>query len=155
MSRVCRNTAFVRLSPMVFALGLLAGTGHADDEAGASATFHVGPKGRDTWSGTLESPNAAGTDGPFATIARARDAVRRLRTASRPTAPIVVLLHAGRYELTEPLIFNPEDSGTAQSPTIYAAAPGDEGRVVISGGRAVTGWKPARRAGSGSPTFQG
>ena len=61
-----------------------------------------------------------------------------------PPAPIVVLLHAGRYELAEPLIFNPEDSGTAESPTIYAAAPGDEGRVVISGGRAVTGWKPAR-----------
>jgi hypothetical protein len=66
----------------------------------------------------------------------------------------VVRLQAGRYELGEPLIFNSEDSGTAQSPAIFAAAPGDEGRIVISGGRVVTGWKSAR-AGSGSPTFQG
>ena len=66
----------------------------------------------------------------------------------------MVRVHAGRYELTEPLIFKPEDSGTVQSPTIYVAAPGDEGRVVISGGRVVrAGSASAARAGSGSPTF--
>ena len=54
---------------------------------------------------------------------------------------IVILVHAGRYELAEPLVFAPEDSGTAESPTVFAAAPGDEGRVVLSGGRAVSGWK--------------
>jgi hypothetical protein len=58
---------------------------------------------------------------------------------------VVVRLHAGRYELSGPLVFQPEDSGTARSPTIYTAAD-PEGRVVISGGRAITGWKPARGA---------
>jgi hypothetical protein len=48
--------------------------------------------------------------------------------------------------LPEPLVLGPEDSGTAQSPTVYTAAPGAEGQVVISGGRAITDWKPARGA---------
>src|SRR5437868_6261498 len=68
MSCVCRSAAVVRVSLVVFALGLLTGIGQADDRAGALAIFHVGPKGRDTWSGTLAMPNVAGTDGPFATI---------------------------------------------------------------------------------------
>jgi hypothetical protein len=124
MSCVCQSAAVVRLFPMVLALELLTGIGHTDDQTEASAMFHVGPKGRDTWSGTLAIPNATGTDGPFATIVRARAAVRRFRATSRPRGPVVVRIHTGRYELTEPLIFNPEDSGTAESSTIYAAAPG-------------------------------
>jgi len=38
--------------------------------------FHVATNGNDAWSGTLPEPNAAKTDGPFATLRRARDAVR-------------------------------------------------------------------------------
>ena len=59
-------------------------------QTGAATTFHVAPNGRDNWSGTLAAPNAAGTDGPFATIARARDAVRRFRATARPSGPVVV-----------------------------------------------------------------
>jgi Right handed beta helix region/Prenyltransferase and squalene oxidase repeat len=136
----------VRVKGLAIALGMLAGVCCGNDQAVASATFQVHPKGRDTWSGTLAAPNAAGTDGPFATISRARDAVRRFRESTRPREPVVVRLHAGRYELTEPVIFKPEDSGTAESPTIYAAAPGDAGKVVISGGRVVASWKSARGA---------
>lgn len=144
MTGLRHNADGIRMIMIVFALGLLTGIGWAEETSAASARFHVGPQGRDSWSGTLAAPNASGTDGPFATMARARDAVRRLRTAGRLQEPVVIQVHAGRYELSEPLIFTPEDSGTFQSPTIYAAAPRDEGRVVISGGRAVTNWKAAR-----------
>ena len=40
------------------------------------ADWYVSPFGRDTWSGRLPQPNADGTDGPFATLARARAAMR-------------------------------------------------------------------------------
>ena len=41
--------------------------------------FYVATDGNDDWSGTLPAPNEAGTDGPFATLARARDAIRALK----------------------------------------------------------------------------
>ncbi len=40
--------------------------------------FYVAVNGGDRWSGRLPEPNAARTDGPLATLAGARDAVRRL-----------------------------------------------------------------------------
>jgi hypothetical protein len=122
----------------------MAGLGHADEPTATPAAFHVGPKGNDAWSGTLAAPNADGTDGPFATLTRARDAVRELRAGTQFHKPLVVLIHAGRYELAEPLLFTSQDSGTAESPTIYSAAPGEEGPSIISGGRAVTNWKSER-----------
>ena len=105
-------------------------------------------RGKDSWTGTLSEPNAAGTDGPFATPTRARDAARRLRAADKAGPPrrgdILILVHAGRHELAEPLLLAPEDSGTAGSRTVFAAAPGDEGRAVLSAGRVVSGWSAAR-----------
>ncbi|MBE0534328.1 MAG: hypothetical protein IH624_01565, partial [Phycisphaerae bacterium] len=38
--------------------------------------FYVSEAGNDSWSGAFAVPNAAGTDGPFATLQRAREAVR-------------------------------------------------------------------------------
>ena len=38
------------------------------------AAFFISKDGRDSWSGRLAAPNAEKTDGPFATIVRARDA---------------------------------------------------------------------------------
>ena len=43
--------------------------------AQTQAEFYVSPVGRDSWSGRLPEPNEAATDGPFATLGRARDAV--------------------------------------------------------------------------------
>ncbi len=50
----------------------------------AQADFYVSVEGNDQWSGTLPPPGADGKDGPFATLERARDAVRQLR-CSRAT----------------------------------------------------------------------
>ena len=46
---------------------------------GKKADFYVSPTGNDKWSGTLEEPNSNMIDGPFATIERARLAVRKLK----------------------------------------------------------------------------
>ena len=103
--------------------------------------FYVSPAGDDSWSGRLAEPNAARTDGPFATLARARDAIRQLkrRAGGRLTAPVTVLLRGGLYRLAEPLVLGPEDSGTAACPITYAAYRGE--RPILSGGRPIGGLK--------------
>lgn len=104
-----------------------------------AATLYVAPGGNDAWSGTLVAPNAEATDGPLATIAGARDAIRKLEAAAPLAGPVQVLVGEGEYALTEPVVFGPEDSGTAEAPVSYEAAPGTN--PVIHGGRAITGWR--------------
>lgn len=123
-----------RLSVLVLAVGLSVGAG-----APAERTLYVAPEGRDEWSGELEAANGAGTDGPLATLAGARDRVRALRAAGA-AEPITVQLRGGRYEVAETVVFGPEDSGTPDAPITYTAYPGE--RPVISGGRRVSGWEP-------------
>ena len=43
-----------------------------------TANFYVAPNGKDSWSGKLAAPNAASTDGPFASVAKAQIAVQSL-----------------------------------------------------------------------------
>src|SRR5678815_192393 len=71
-----------------------------------TADFFVSPRGNDAWSGTLADPVAG--NGPFATIARARDAVRKTR---KPGRAIRVVLRSGTYYLDNTLELGPEDSG--------------------------------------------
>jgi hypothetical protein len=100
-----------------------------------AADFFVSPRGRDTWSGKRAHPGA--NDGPFATVARARQAVRALRTALKQPRRVRVVLRGGTYYLDAPLEFGPDDSGTEQAPVVYAAATGE--KVVLSGGRRLGG----------------
>lgn len=104
-----------------------------------AATFYVAPNGNDAWSGTLAAPNAAGTDGPFATLPRARDAVRGLKAAGPLREPVSVLLRGGVYRVEKAIEFGPEDSGTPEAPVTYAAY--QDERPVISGGRVIAGWQ--------------
>lgn len=74
---------------------------------------------------------------PFATLARARDAVR----AARPTGPISVFVRQGTYYLTEPLVFGPEDSGAADAPIRFQAYEGE--KPTLSGAlRLDLDWRP-------------
>jgi len=106
-----------------------------------AAVLYVAPNGNDAWSGKLERPNPAGNDGPLATLAGARDAVRRLKAHAPLTEAVRVNLAAGSYPLTEALVFEPQDSGTAEAPIVYQAAGG--ARPVFTGGRKITGFTPA------------
>ena len=95
-----------------------------------AADFHVAPEGLDTNPGTAAAP--------FATLARARGAVRG-KIKDGLTKDIVVEIRGGTYPVTETLTFGPEDSGTEKFSITYAAAPGE--KVVLSGGRKISGWK--------------
>lgn len=119
---------------------LLAGCALASKPDARSADFFVSPSGRDTWSGRQAAPNAARTDGPFATLARARDAVRALRKQDpRRARPVVVRLRGGLYPLAEPVVFDHRDAAGPAAPLIIGAY-ADE-TPVLSGGRRLTGWK--------------
>ncbi|VGO19710.1 right-handed parallel beta-helix repeat-containing protein [Pontiella sulfatireligans] len=101
------------------------------------ADFYLSPNGSDRWSGTLAEPNADGTDGPFATLERARDAVRTLKKSK--STDIEVLLRGGPYPLAKTVVFGLEDSGQGDSVITYAAYPGET--PVFSSGREIKGWK--------------
>src|SRR6188508_2032838 len=79
--------------------------------------FFVSPHGNDAWSGTLADPVA--NEGPFATIARARDAVRAMRKTRNPSLATRVVLRGGTYYLDTTLELGPEDSGTKEAPVVY------------------------------------
>jgi len=104
----------------------------------AATQLFVSPYGNDQWSGKLAAPNADKSDGPLATLAAARDAVRILKKNNHPE-PIHVILRGGTYRVEEPIVFRPEDSGTADAPIKYAAYT-DE-KPVISGGRPIGAWR--------------
>jgi hypothetical protein len=107
----------------------------ADEKPGAALVLHVSPAGDDRWSGRLAEPAAAGEDGPLATPQRARDALRERRKTGPSPDTIEVRLHAGRYRLSEPLAFTPEDSG----PIVWRAAAGEA--PVLSGAVPIEGWR--------------
>lgn len=109
--------------------------------AGADEVFYVSPAGSDSWSGRLSSPNAGRSDGPLATLAGARDAVRKLKSGGALKAPVRIVVADGTYWLTEPFVLNTEDSGTTECPVVYEEAKG--ARPVFSGGRVISGWRPA------------
>ena len=75
---------------MIVLLVLMTGT--VCRAAETNADFYVSTRGSDSWSGS-STPNAQGTDGPFATLERARDAVRDLK--KKTTSDIVVLVREG------------------------------------------------------------
>ncbi len=118
--------------------------GAAVSAAPDGATFYVAPNGNDRWSGRLARPNAAKTDGPLASLAGARNAVRRARTAGRLPGPVTILLRGGVYRLGSAVTFTPADSGTPAGPVTYAAYPGE--KPILSGERRIRGF---RRAANG------
>ncbi|MBI2843255.1 MAG: hypothetical protein HYX78_07620 [Armatimonadetes bacterium] len=108
---------------------------------GKDITFYVSIDGSDTWSGKIAAPNATKTDGPFATPAQARDAVRALRqTQMNSKEPVKIVVRGGKYFLAEPLLLDKRDSGSEGFPIIWTAYSGE--KPVLSGGKKITGWKP-------------
>ncbi|MBU2950916.1 right-handed parallel beta-helix repeat-containing protein [Tamlana agarivorans] len=112
-----------------------------------SADFYVSTKGSDNWSGTLPEPNAQGTDGPFATLERARDGVRDLKKSK--SEDIVVYIRDGVYQLNKTVTFGLEDSGKDTATITYAAFPGET--PVFSSGKEISGWKKVTQEIPGLP----
>ncbi|MCM8541048.1 MAG: right-handed parallel beta-helix repeat-containing protein [Lentisphaeraceae bacterium] len=103
------------------------------------ADFYVSTEGSDKWSGSLAQPNEQKTDGPFATLTRARDAVRELK--KNKAGNILVLIRKGVYKLDKTVVFGLEDSGSEKMTITYAAYPNE--KPVFSSGKEISGFKKA------------
>lgn len=103
--------------------------------------FYVHAGGDDSNSGRAAELQPGTKEGPFRTLARARDAARELRQAGKAEGAIQITVLGDLPPLAEPLVLTPDDSGTKESPTIFAAA--NESRPLISGGYVVTEWETA------------
>ncbi len=70
-------------------------------------------------------------EGPLSTLEQARDAAR----AFAGKRPVRILIRGGTYALSQPLVLDGRDAGTAEAPVTWAAWPGET--PVLSGGRVL------------------
>ncbi|MBT3378424.1 MAG: right-handed parallel beta-helix repeat-containing protein [Lentisphaerae bacterium] len=91
--------------------------------------YTVSPNGDDQNAGT--------TDAPFATLIRARDAIRELPETDR-RQDIGVTLRGGTYRLDRTLVLGLADSAPEGGSVTFRAAAGET--PVLSGGVTITGW---------------
>ncbi len=91
------------------------------------AEFFVAPDGSDANPGTAAHP--------FATLAKARAAVRALKANGLPAGGVAVTIKPGEYAMTETFALTAEDGGTEQSPIVYRAE--TKGAAVFYGGSSV------------------
>lgn len=97
--------------------------------------IYVSPTTTDTADGTKRRP--------FATLQKARDAIRALKKSAGGNLPqggVRVLLLPGNYSFNEPLRLTAEDSGRSDAPIVYQAQ--RAGTTVLTGGTTLKGWKP-------------
>ncbi len=94
------------------------------------AIFYVSPDGDDEAAGTRSKP--------FATLERARDAIRQL---PRPlTQPVTVWLRGGDYPLDRAFDLDARDSGVPDAPVTYRAYGRERPRLL--GGQVLRDFKP-------------
>ena len=104
----------------------------------SALNYYVAPDGRDFWSGQLAIPNTSGKDGPFATLERARDEIRKLKRKNGLPEPVTVQVRAGTYFLNRTFKLTAEDSGTAGAPIVYRGYGAE--RPLLVGGKPVAGF---------------
>ncbi|MBN1673508.1 MAG: right-handed parallel beta-helix repeat-containing protein [Kiritimatiellae bacterium] len=130
-----------RATQILVLVGILCGLCTLPAPTFAQSRLYVATDGNDAWSGTRPAPNAAGTDGPFATLERARDAIRTVKQENRfPAGGVVVEIRAGTYFLAETFRLEKEDSGTERGPVVYRAYRREPVRLL--GGKPVAGFMP-------------
>jgi len=92
--------------------------------------FYVAPDGTDANPGTRLKP--------FASVARARDAVREAKQ-QQEARDCTVFIRGGTYRLQETLVFSLEDSAPPGGTITYTAFPGET--PVLSSGAMLRNWK--------------
>lgn len=101
--------------------------------------FYVSPSGSDSWSGRLSEPNSSGSDGPFATLDRAKAAIGELReNGGLPEGGVTVWIRGGTYLLGSAFTLTELDSGEESAPISYMAYK-DE-KPIFTGGLAINGF---------------
>lgn len=92
--------------------------------------FVVAPDGDDRHPGSLEKP--------FATLQRARDAVRARKAADDAPKHITVALRGGVYRPAQTVVFSLKDSAPENGSVTYGSYPGEQ--AVLDGSVEITGW---------------
>jgi hypothetical protein len=123
---------------LVLVAALISVTGGLPLRAAAAPmnTIYVSPAGNDQSNGTRTHP--------VRTLHAAQRLVRTIN--QKMTGNIVVMLSAGTYRLSHPLILTQRDSGFNGFNIIYRADAG--AKVVISGAVRISGWKLINKAGN-------
>lgn len=103
------------------------------DFAKTPIAFYVATDGSDAQDGSKAKP--------FATLTRARDAVR---ARTNKTEGVTVFVRGGRYVVRETLELDAQDSGQASAPVIYRAYPGEH--PIFDGGFHVHAFAPVTDA---------
>lgn len=113
-----------------FLPGAMLAISLAASTVAAETTIYLSPQGKDTNRGTA--------DQPVATLARAMELVKAVRQRDGAAADVRVLLAEGIYRIAEPVTISPEHSPGPGKLVIC----GEAGKkVVISGGRVISGWQ--------------
>jgi len=110
------NKARITIAAAFVVVGFLAGTT-------AGLEFYVSPAGNDANPGTK--------DRPFATIVRARNEIRSVKSKASQFNGATVWVREGNYNLGSPIVFDQRDSGSQDAIITYAAYPKEE--VVLKG----------------------
>ena len=97
------------------------------------AQFYVATDGKDLNPGTKAKP--------FATLRRARNAVRALKKAGKlPKGGVTVWIRGGMYPVRTAFELTAEDSGTKTAPIVYSAYENEQ--AVLIGGKEITEFAP-------------
>jgi hypothetical protein len=105
----------------------------------APLVFFVSPHGNDAWSGRLASAHADKSDGPFATLERAKLAMR-----THKDRPVDIELAGGVYSLQHSLNLDSLDSRTGTCPAVWR--PAEQAKVQWVGAHVVASWSSVHSA---------
>ena len=128
MKKIVNSKSIIAATVTVLFLFVCAGILPVD---GNAADFYISVNGSDNNSGTKETP--------FASLERARQAVRS-RKRENPKEKNTVILEPGIYPRTQTFLLTAEDSGLPEQPVTYRAA--DGGKVSLNGGIILSGFEP-------------
>ena len=126
--RLGRHLCGATLLLSALTLATLGGARVSASPAVPAAQYFVATTGQDANPGTQAKP--------FATLERARDAVRVLKGVGKyPAQGVTIWIRGGLYERQAPFVLSEPDEGTPSAPVIYAAWPGEHPR--LAGGRRI------------------
>ena len=145
-----RSPIFRRALPLTIAAALFAAVlspvAAAPAFAGPPTTSNeifVSPSGSNGGSGTITSP--------YRTLEKARAVIRSMNARhALPKGGVTVTLRGGDYSRDTSFELTKQDSGTADSPIVYRAYPGED--VRLQGGKVLNGdsFTPAGTTGAGA-----
>lgn len=109
-----------------------------DTTSNNEIAFYVSVEGNDSQKGTS-------IDSPFATLEKARNAIRELKQKGELNKPVTVYLQGGTYQIAKPFVLTSDDSGTEEFPITYRSYENE--KPIISGGLQVSEWTETKLNG--------